>query len=56
LPIRLQDHTMTAELANKSLRKEAGADIALLLQGCAGDVIADAGLSTQPRTAMKQAP
>jgi hypothetical protein len=52
LRIRLPDHTITAEIAAKSLRKaqtsirEAGADnIALMLQGplIAGDVIADAG-------------
>jgi hypothetical protein len=59
LRIRLPDRTVTAEIATKSLRKaqtairDAGADnIALLLQGrlVAGDVIAEAGLSAQPKT------
>ena len=60
LRIRLPDRTVTADIAAKSLRKaqtairEAGADsIALLLQGrlIAGDVIAEAGLSAQPKAA-----
>jgi hypothetical protein len=60
LRIRLPDRTVTAEIASKSLRKaqtairEAGADsIALVLQGrlVAGDVIAEAGLSAQPKAA-----
>jgi hypothetical protein len=64
LRIRLPDRTITAEIAAKSLRKaqtairEAGADnIALVLQGqlIAGDVIAEAGLSAQPKAA-KPAP
>ena len=59
LRIRLPERTMTAEVAAKSLRKaqtairETGADnIALVLQGrlIAGDVIAEAGLSAQPKT------
>ena len=64
LRIRLPDRTMTAEIAAKSLRKaqtairEAGADnTARVLQGrlTAGDVIAEAGLSAQPKPA-KPAP
>jgi hypothetical protein len=60
LRIRLPDRTVTAEIAAKSLRKaqavirDAGADnIVLLLQGrlVAGDVIAEAGLSAQPKAA-----
>lgn len=60
LRIRLPDRTVTAEIASKSLRKaqtairEAGADsIALVLQGrlVARDVIAEAGLSAQPKAA-----
>jgi hypothetical protein len=64
LRIRLPDRTITAEIAVKSLRKaqtairETGADnIALVLQGrlIAGDRVAEAGLSAQPRAA-KPAP
>jgi hypothetical protein len=60
LRIRLPGRTVTAEIASKSLRKaqtairEAGADsIAPVLQGrlVAGDVIAEAGLSAQPKAA-----
>ena len=60
LRIRLPDRTLTAEIAAKSLRKaqttlrQSGADnIVLLLQGrlIAGDVIAEAGLSAQPKAA-----
>jgi hypothetical protein len=60
LRIRLLDRTLTAEIAAKSLCKtqtairEAGTDnIALMLQGrlIAGDVIAEAGLSAQPKAA-----
>jgi hypothetical protein len=60
LRIRLADRTITAEIAAKSLRKaqnairEAGADaIVLMLQGrlVAADVIAEAGLSAQPKAA-----
>jgi hypothetical protein len=60
LHIRLPDRSVTAEIAAKSLRKaqtairEAGADnLALVLQGhlVAGDVIAEAGLSAQPKAA-----
>jgi hypothetical protein len=60
LRIRLSDRTITAEIAAKSLRKaqrairEASADrIALVLQGhlVRGDVIAEAGLSAQPKAA-----
>jgi len=60
LRIRLSDRAITAEIAAKSLRKAqtairvAGADnIALVLQGrfIAGDVIAEAGLSAQPKAA-----
>ena len=59
LRIRLPDRTITAEIAAKSLRKaqtairEAGADaIVLMLQGhlVAGDRVAEAGLSAQPKT------
>ena len=59
LRIRLPDRTITAEIAAKSLRKaqtairEAGADaILLMLQGqlIAGDRVAEAGLSAQPKT------
>jgi hypothetical protein len=59
LRIRLADRTITAEIAAKSLRKaqnamrEAGADgIVTVLQGhlVAGDRIAEAGLSAQPKT------
>ncbi len=58
LRIRLPDRTRTAEIAAKSLRKaqtairEGGGDnIALVLQGrlITGDVIAEAGLSAQPK-------
>jgi len=58
LRIRLPDRTITAEIAAKSLRKaqtairEADADnIALVLQGrfIAGDRVAEAGLSAQPK-------
>src|SRR5262245_24401613 len=58
--IHLPGRTVTAEIAAKSLRKaqtairDAGADnIVLLLQGrlVAGDVIAEAGLSAQPKAA-----
>ena len=58
LRIRLPDRTLTSEIAAKSLRKaqaairEAGTDnIALMLQGrlIAGDTIAGAGLSAQPK-------
>jgi hypothetical protein len=58
LRIRLPERTVTAEIAAKSLRKaqtairQAGPDaIALVLQGrlAAGDVIAEAGLSAQPK-------
>ena len=60
LHIHLHDRTIAAEIAAKSLRKaqtairEAGADnIALLLQGhlVAGDRVAEAGLSAQPKAA-----
>ena len=59
LRVQLPDRTITAEAAAKSLRKaqtairEAGADnIALVLQGhlVAGDRVAEAGLSAQPRS------
>jgi hypothetical protein len=59
LRICLPERTLTADIAAKSLRKaqtairDAGADnIALVLQGCliAGDVIAEAGLTAQPKT------
>jgi hypothetical protein len=58
LRIRLPDRKLTADIAAKSLRKaqaairEAGADaIALVLRGCLveGDVIAEAGVSAQPK-------
>jgi hypothetical protein len=58
--IRLPDRMLIAEIAAKALRKaeiairEAGADnIALVLQGrlIAGDVIAEAGLSVQRKSA-----
>jgi hypothetical protein len=58
LRIRLPERTITAEVAAKSLRKAQTAirdtradNIALVLQGhlVAGDVIAEAGLSAQPR-------
>ena len=64
LRIRLPDRTVTAEIAAKSLRKaqtgvrEGGADYdAFVLQGRlgAGDVIAEAELSAQPKAA-KPAP
>jgi hypothetical protein len=60
LCIRLPDRTITAEIAAKSLRKaqtairDVGADnLALVLQGrlIAGDVVAEAGLSAQPKAA-----
>jgi len=60
LRIRLPDRTITAEIAAKSLLKaqtairETAADsIAPVLQGhlVAGDVIAEAGLSSQPKAA-----
>jgi hypothetical protein len=60
LRIRLPDRTVSADIAAKSLRKaqtairEAGADnIALVLQGrlIAGDRVAEAGLSAQPKAA-----
>jgi hypothetical protein len=60
LRIRLPDRTVTAEIAAKSLRKaqtairDAGKDnIVLVLQGhlVAGDTIAEAGLSAQPKAA-----
>jgi hypothetical protein len=60
LRIRLPDRTVTAEITAKSLHKaqtairETGADsIALVLQGhlVRGDVIAEAGLSAQPKAA-----
>jgi hypothetical protein len=60
LRIRLPGRTLTADIAAKSLRKaqtairDAGADnIVLVLQGhlIAGDVIAEAGLAAQPKTA-----
>ena len=60
LRIRLPDRKLSADIAAKSLRKaqaairEAGADaIALVLQDCLveGDVIAEAGLSAQPKAA-----
>ena len=60
LRIRLPDHTVIADIAAKSLRKaqaairDAGADnIVLVLQGrlIAGAVIAEAGLSAQPKAA-----
>jgi hypothetical protein len=60
LRIRLPDRTVTAGIAAKSLRKaqtairDVGADnIALVLQGrlVTGDVIAEAGLSAQPKAA-----
>ena len=58
LRICLPDRKLTADIAAKSLRKaqstirEAGGHaIAVVLQGCLleGDVIAEAGLSAQPR-------
>ena len=58
LQIRLPNRTLIAEIAAKSLHKaqtairEAGADnIALVLQGrfIAGDRVAEAGLSAQPK-------
>jgi hypothetical protein len=58
LRIRLPDRKLSVDIAAKSLRKaqaairKAGADaIALVLQGClvAGDIIAEAGLSAQPK-------
>jgi hypothetical protein len=60
LRIRLPDRKLTADIAAKSLRKaqtaiqEAGGDaIALVLQGCLleGDIVAEAGLSAQPKAA-----
>jgi len=60
LHIRLPDRTVTAEIASKSLRKAqtairtTGADnLVLMLQGrlAAGDVIAEVGLSAQPKAA-----
>jgi hypothetical protein len=58
LRIRLPDRKLSADIAAKSLReaqaaiREAGADaIALVLRGrlVEGDVIAEAGLSAQPK-------
>lgn len=58
LVIRLPDRTVTADLSAKSVRKaqvviEAAGDAgcAVILQGklLAGDVLAEAGLSAQPR-------
>jgi hypothetical protein len=58
LRIRLPDRKLSSDFAAKSLRRaqaavrEAGADaVALILQGCLveGDVIAEAGLSAQPK-------
>jgi hypothetical protein len=57
LRIRLPDRKLTADIAAKSLRgaggdPRGGADaIALVLRGClvAGDIIAEAGLSAQPK-------
>lgn len=63
LRIRLPDRVVTADIATKSLRKAQatvrtlGADnVVLLLQGhlAAGDVIAEAGLSAQPKTPKPQ--
>ena len=60
LRIRLPDRTITADVAAKSLRKaqtaireQGAANIALVLQGqlAAGDGIAEAGLSAQPKAA-----
>ena len=60
LRIHLPDRKLTADIATKSLRKaqaairEAGADgVALVLQGCLleGDIVAEAGLSAQPKAA-----
>jgi hypothetical protein len=60
LHINLPGRTVTADIATKSLRKvqtgirEAGADnIAVVLQGhlITGDVIAEAGLTAQPKIA-----
>ena len=59
LRIHLHDRTIATEIAAKSLRKaqtairEIGADnIALVLQGhlVAGDRVAEAGLSAQPKS------
>jgi hypothetical protein len=58
----LPDRKLTADIATKSLRKaqtairEAGADgVALVLQGCLleGDIVAEAGLSAQPKAAKR---
>jgi hypothetical protein len=65
LRIQLPERTVTADIAAKSLRKAQatvralGADsVVLLLQGhlAAGEVIAEAGLSAQPKTAKPQPP
>jgi hypothetical protein len=65
LRVRLPDRTITAEVSAKSLRKaqnairEAGAAaIVLTLQGylVASDVIAEAGLSVQPKTVKPPSP
>jgi hypothetical protein len=59
LRIKLPDRTLTADISAKSLRRvqaaisELGAEnVACILQGSlvAGDVVAEAGLSGQPKT------
>lgn len=64
LRIRLPDRVVAAEIATKALRRahttirEHGADnVACMMQGhlLAGDVIAEAGLSAQPRPAKADA-
>jgi hypothetical protein len=63
LQIQLPDRVVKADIAAKSLRRvqaairEAGTDgVALVLQGTfvAGDAIAEAGLSAQPKVAKKE--
>jgi hypothetical protein len=65
LRVKLPDRTLTADIAAKSLRKvqvtirELGAEnVACILQGSlvAGDVVAEAGLSGQPKTPKAPAP
>ena len=61
LCIRLPDRIVTAEIAAKSLLKaqtairEAGADNVLQGRLVAGDRVADAGLSRQPKAAKRGA-
>jgi hypothetical protein len=64
LRIKLPDRVLSADIAAKSLRRaqatirEVGADgVAVLLQGnlVANDVVADAGLSAQPKAPKKEA-